>query len=506
MSRMSQFFLFLFACVVMSTPVVAQATSPKPSERDAKAPVKERAKAPAAPRDAKSGLTKPPPRRPAPPKSKETGEQLYERLRKLAKAKRTSPSSLLAALHKTGQTIKWKSAAGLAFDGHLRLVKIDEKAKLPYQRSLYMIRGKKGDISLLVLPASVKGQDSPYAGINKATSGKMLFTVKSATASVRGVPYTFVKLVKKPSKKLLDRLFRISIILMLFLVMVGMGLTLTMDDFAMVFKKPKGMLIGPLCQFGLLPLIAFGIGHLFGFAQSYPFIFVGMLLVSTSPGGVTSNLMTYFARGDVALSISLTAFSTVLSVFLTPLLLGVYASGVALKVPVVQVGLQILVLVIVPLIIGLIVRSRAPSFAEASEKFFSFLGVFTLLFLIVVGILANLDKFMDTARYGAAFYGSIFCITFFGMFFGAFLSRILGVENYQTRAIALETGLQNSSLAMIFAILLQDQMGDFHSSMFFTSGIFGLWMYFAGAVMILLFRSWLPITREQEAEAEAAHS
>jgi predicted Na+-dependent transporter len=91
------------------------------------------------------------------------------------------------------------------------------------------------------------------------------------------------------------------------------------------------------------------------------------------------------------------------------------------------------------------------------------------------------------------------------MFFGAFLSRILGVENYQTRAIALETGLQNSSLAMIFAILLQDQMGDFHSSMFFTSGIFGLWMYFAGAVMILLFRAWLPITREQEAEAEAAH-
>ena len=86
-----------------------------------------------------------------------------------------------------------------------------------------------------------------------------------------------------------------------------MGLTLTIKDFALVFTNPRGIILGELLQFGLMPLIAFGLGHLFGYYEAYPFVFVGMILVMVTPGGVTSNLMTYYAKGDLALSISMTS-------------------------------------------------------------------------------------------------------------------------------------------------------------------------------------------------------
>lgn len=445
----------------------------------------------------------PPPRRRVPPQVLK-GEKLYQTLSQMAQSKSPVQKKTFAALAKVGSAVSWKKAKEQTFAGHLRVLRLDQKAKEPHQRNLYLLRKHNGDVFVLTLPKSVGQAGSPYFNLDKALKNKMSFTVKTTSMPVGGVTYHFAKLTKAPKRGMLDKLFFILIVLMLFFVMVGMGMTLTVGDFLILFRKPKGMLIGPICQFGMLPLLAFGVGHLFGFASTYPFIFLGLILVASSPGGVTSNLMTYFAKGDVALSVSLTAFSTVLSLFMTPLLLGLYGSNVPnLKVPVGAIAVQILVLVIVPLGIGMIVRHRAPNAAKRSETFFSFLGIFALLFLIIVGILNNLDKFADTERYGVAFYSSIFLVTFFGMFFGAALSRLFGVSNYQTRAIALETGLQNASLAMTFALLLQDQMGDFHSAMFFTSGIFGLWMYAAGGVMLLLLRAWFPVDLAQIEAAKA---
>jgi len=152
-----------------------------------------------------------------------------------------------------------------------------------------------------------------------------------------------------------------------------------------------------------------------------------------------------------------------------------------------------LVLVIVPLAVGMLVRAKAAGFARKAEKPFALLGVVALLFLIVVGIWSNSDKFADTERYGVTFYAIIFALTLLGMISAAVISRLVGISNYQTRAISLEVGLRNASLSMTIALLLQDQMGDFSSSMFFSSGIFGLWMYFAGAVTIFGFKKLLPV-------------
>ena len=88
---------------------------------------------------------------------------------------------------------------------------------------------------------------------------------------------------------------------MLFLIMVGMGLTLVPKDFSILFSKPRAMLVGELLQFGIMPLVAVGLGYILGFHENYPYIFVGMVLITATPGGVTSNLMTHYAKGDVAL-------------------------------------------------------------------------------------------------------------------------------------------------------------------------------------------------------------
>jgi BASS family bile acid:Na+ symporter len=202
--------------------------------------------------------------------------------------------------------------------------------------------------------------------------------------------------------------------------------------------------------------------------------------------------MTYYAKGDLALSISLTSFSTVLSLFFTPFLLTLLCANVPeVTIPVKLVVQTIIILVIIPLAIGMFVRNRWPVFAEKSTSFFSILGVIALLFLIIAGILGNLEVFADTERYGVKFYSTVFLMTMLGMLLGAVVPKLVGVNNYQTRAISLETGLRNASLAMAISILIQDYMGDFHASMFFTSAMFGILMYPAGFIAIAFQKKFL---------------
>ena len=359
------------------------------------------------------------------------------------------------------------------------------------------MREVTGDVYVLALPAEKPGADSPYAGLAGKAKHKLQFKVQVASGEVDGVQYDFITLVDPPERLLLDRLFFIAIVLLIFLTMVGMGLTLTTADFALVFKKPLGVIIGVVLQFGLLPLVAMALGRLAGFYHSYPFIFLGLILVASSPGGVTSNLMTYLGKGDVALSVSLTAICTVLSLLFTPLMITLYVANIPdFSIPVMEVVKTMLVLVIVPLFVGMLIRWKAEKFAKKAEKPFAILGVFALLFLIVVGVWSNLDKFADTDRYGFTFYAIIFALTLAGMVFAAVVSKLARINNFQTRAISLEVGLRNASLAMTIALLLQDQIGDFSSSMFFASGIFGLWMYVAGAISIFAFKKALPVEQK----------
>jgi predicted Na+-dependent transporter len=420
-----------------------------------------------------------------------TGEKIYKMLSQASREK--GRSGLIAEIKNTSRIMNWQDTSSLELTGNLRHLKSKDEEKTT--AGIYLIRDENGKIYILSVPAVIKG--SFYEGIENMLSDKMTFKVNAFNTTIGKVSYTFVQFTAKPQQVLLDRLLKICIILMLFFIMVGMGLTLTVKEFTLVFKNPRGLIIGQILQFGIMPLLAFALGYAMGFYEHFPFIFVGIILIIVSPGGVTSNLMTFYAKGDLALSISLTSFSTILSLVFTPLLLSLYCSNVPeITIPVKMVVLTITVLVILPLFIGMFIRGKWRRFAEKATPFFSALGIIALIFIIAAGILTNLDKFADINRYGLKFYVSVFSLTVLGMVVGAVIPKLIGINNYQSRAISLETGLRNSTLAMSLALLIQDYMGDFNSSMFASSAAFGLGMFVAGAIAIVLYKHLLPVTDE----------
>jgi predicted Na+-dependent transporter len=274
-------------------------------------------------------------------------------------------------------------------------------------------------------------------------------------------------------------------------VMVGMGLTLKVSDFTIVFKKPLAIVIGIILQYGLMPLVALGLSHLFGFYQAFPFIYLGLILATASPAGVTSNLLTHFAKGDLALSISLTSISTVLALFCTPLLLSLYGStGTGASVPAVLIAQTIIVLVILPLAIGMTVRARFEKIALKAAPIFSILGIITVLFIMVTGVVGNLSALADTERYSLSFYFAPLILALTGMAVAVLVARLFRVSAKQLKSLAFETGVRNSALSMTLAILIQDQIGDFYSSLFIVNGVYGLEMYIAGILFVLLFRKF----------------
>jgi predicted Na+-dependent transporter len=430
-----------------------------------------------------------------------SGEKLYSKLSQIANG--DGDIKLFETLNNESRKLDWKKSTEMEFTGNLRILKAAADKVPNSQRAVYLLRKLSGEVFVLSFPKDSamldKYANSFYAGLNKMYENKMIFKLQIIKGVIDGQTYDFAQFITKPQTVLLDKVFKIFIILMLFFVMVGMGLTLTLKEFALVFKKPRGIIIGQILQFGIMPLLALGLGYSLGFYEQYPFIFVGMILITVIPGGVTSNLMTYYAKGDLALSISLTSFSTVLSLIFTPLLLALYCANLPeVTLPFNIVIQTILILVIIPLIVGMSIRSKWPTFAGKATPLFSALGIVALLILVIAGILGNLNAFTDTARYGFKFYLTVFSLTFLGMFSGMLLSKLVGINNYQTRAISLETGLRNASLAMTIALLIQDSMGDFYSSMFFTSGIFGLVMYLAGIIAIFLYKPLLPVQVKED--------
>jgi BASS family bile acid:Na+ symporter len=417
------------------------------------------------------------------------GEDIYRELMMITQGK--GDTKLFSRLNETAAKIDWKKTAAVEFKGNIRLLKTGSATGQADQ--LFMVRNINGDLYFLA--------PDEHSGLNEMLGDKFIFKLQFVSGEVDGKKFNFAKLSDKPARTTLDRVFKISIVLMLFFVMVGMGLTLTLDDFKRVFQKPKGIISGAFLQWVVMPLVAVGVGRLMGFYETFPFIFVGIVLIAVSPGGVTSNLMTYYAKGDLALSISLTSLSTVLSLFFTPLLLALYCANVPeVTIPVALIIQTITVLVIIPLTVGMTIQARAPRLAVRATPFFSALGLAALLFLIIAGVLSNIEVFTDTERYGVRFYTMIFMLTFLGMFAGIIVPKLIKLSNYQTRAISLETGLRNASLAMAIALLIQDYMGDFFSSMFVTSAIFGLMMYIAGFISLWIFKKFLPVKGEPEYE------
>ncbi|MCP4679586.1 MAG: hypothetical protein GY854_29660 [Deltaproteobacteria bacterium] len=423
--------------------------------------------------------------------------ELYGKLTKQARG--VGEISLFTRLNEVGQSLDWSNAKSAGFEGHLRLIRNkNTKNNLDINKNVYLVREVKGELFVLALPRDLslteKNAGSPYAGLLEMVAKKMVFEVETVEKEVDGEVYKFARLKAKPDRLLFDIVFAIACSIMLFSVMIGMGFSLTPGDFKTVFKRPKGMVVGTLIQFGLMPLIAFGLGHLFGYVETFPYVFMGMILVTSTPGGATSNLMTHLAKGDVALSISLTATASFLCLILTPALLTLYCTSIeGVEMPVKTVVLTIFGAVLLPLIIGMIVRNRFDSFARRAVPFFSAVGLIAVITIMVGGVFGNLNLFKQSAEdFGFMGWIMVFSLTSAGMIVGVIVPKVFGIGNFQTRAISMEIGIRNVVLGMTIATLIQDYLGDYSSHMFIVSAGFAFAMYLSGALAILIYRKILP--------------
>ena len=169
------------------------------------------------------------------------------------------------------------------------------------------------------------------------------------------------------------------------LVMFGMGLTLRLDDFRIVFSRPKDVVTGCLAQFTIMPLLAWILARIFGLTDE---LALGVVLVGCCPGGTASNVITYLAKGDLALSVGMTAVSTILAPFLTPLLTWLLA-GHHVNVDMVSMFLSILWVVILPIILGFIVKSILPKFTERAIAYLPAFSTLAIALIVIIVVSHN---------------------------------------------------------------------------------------------------------------------
>ncbi len=282
--------------------------------------------------------------------------------------------------------------------------------------------------------------------------------------------------------------------IMIFLIMLGMGSSLTINDFKAVARSPKGVLIGFLSQFGLMPLIALGLSIVLGL---HPAFAIAIILIGCLPGGTTSNMFAYFSRGSVALSISMTTASTVVALFMMPILLNLYTVRFTNQISetmraagaetdfVIPTGniISSLVLVLVPVVMGMILRKKSPGWAKTAEDTAGFVAIMVILYLILTAFVRHGGLFLQTP---IQVYIATIGIGMAGFFFGYWFSRLVGMYPLFQRAISLETGIQNGPVS--FAIILLSFNEPVQSQMLWLAILYSTFIVMSSSVITLYFR------------------
>ncbi|UCC15367.1 MAG: bile acid:sodium symporter family protein [Gammaproteobacteria bacterium] len=263
---------------------------------------------------------------------------------------------------------------------------------------------------------------------------------------------------------------REAIVPLLGIVMFGMGLTLTPANFAEVLSRPRLVAIGVGLQFGAMPLAAWLIGHALGLP---PALLAGLVLVGACPGGTASNVICYLARGDVALSITLTTVSTFVAVLLTPALTWLYV-GQTVPVPVVAMLWSICKIVLLPVAGGVLINRVAHDRLGPARQVFPLVSVMAIVLIIAVIVALNVD---NLARIGLAVTAAVMLHNLAGLASGYGISRLLGCDRRAARTVAIEVGMQNSGLGVALAV-------KYFSAVAAVPGaLFSVWHNLSGSVL-----------------------
>jgi len=271
--------------------------------------------------------------------------------------------------------------------------------------------------------------------------------------------------------------------LMMMVIMLGMGASLTYRDFLIAFRRPKGVLVGMLCQYGIMPFLGFTLAIVLDFP---PAIAAGLILMACMPGGTTSNIFSYFSKGVLALSIMMTSVSTLLALVMVPALLAFYtgAAGIGgeFVVPASNVAMVLMVL-LVPTMIGMVLRKANPNIGATMELIGSLMGIVVILFLIVTWVPRNHELLAITPL---SVYFSAIGLGLFGMALGFVLARLLRQDRNRSRTIALETGIQNGPLAVLIVTL--SFTGAMQQDVLLIPVLYSLFIVISSTFVTLFFR------------------
>ena len=268
----------------------------------------------------------------------------------------------------------------------------------------------------------------------------------------------------------LFRAYEPWIVPLLSVVMFGMGLTLHLSDFSYVFQMPRLIFAGIVLQYTIMPLTAVGLSNILGLD---PVLTAGMILVGTCPGGTASNVICYLARGNVALSITLTAISTLLAVILTPALTAELVSK-SINVPALDMLLSIVYMVVVPVSAGVLLNHVAGKILKPVRIVFPLLSIIAIVFIIAIIVSLNADH---VHQIGSAVLIAVILHNSAGLFLGYFSSRLLGYSPTECRTLAIEVGMQNSGLAVALASKY------FTATAALPGAIFSIWHNLSGSIL-----------------------
>ena len=272
--------------------------------------------------------------------------------------------------------------------------------------------------------------------------------------------------------------------IILALIMLGLGLGLKIDDFTRVIKTPKDFLVGFFSQLIILPLVAY---LLVVILKVPPEIAIGVMIIAAAPGGVTSNILTKFANGDVALSISLTAVISLISIITVPLIIFTSANlfgitNISQNISMTGIALKMFLVVTVPVILGMIIRKFAENFVNSKIQIFEKLNIILFVIFFIAAFYEERESFIDFLMQ-AGFITFILNITM--MIVAYYLGKTFASGIKQQKCIALECGLQNGTLA----IFVSTQIFGTDIVYITPTAAYALIMYITGFIFVFLLKN-----------------
>jgi len=265
--------------------------------------------------------------------------------------------------------------------------------------------------------------------------------------------------------------FSALIVPLIQVIMFGMGTSMSIKDFLGVVKMPKGVLIGVLCQFSIMPFIGFALASMSGFP---PEIAAGIILIGCSPSGMASNVMSYLAKANLALSITVTSVTTLMAPFVTPLLMG-WLAGEFVEINVMDMMISIVKMVIIPIGAGLIFNYFLQGKAKWLDDLMPIISMAAIALILVVIVAAGRDSLLEI---GPLLIILVVIHNLAGYTLGYWASRLFRLNEKDCRTIAIEVGMQNGGLASGIA----KEMGKI-ATVGLAPAVFGPFMNVSGSIL-----------------------